>query len=164
MDRARAAYPIGGDDTQAASQVEAQRDAWRQWAAGEQISVAVDSLGDTLIERYQLELFGRKAGDYAERRRNWDAGFLTMASLLGSTFLYLNGLHAAGDVGPIRFGLDLSSGLKFRHVLQANGSAQGMGNLELGLKNVPVTIASSWGIDQGRLRNERFGLNYRLRY
>lgn len=164
MDRARAAYPVGSDDSQAAAQIHQQRQAWRQWAADEQVSVAIDSFADTLAERYQLQLFGKKSGEYAVKRRNWDPGFLTMAGLLGSTFLYFNGMHASGDIGPVKFGLDLSAGLKFRRVLQAAGTAPGLGSLELGLKNIPLTVATAWGVAQGRLHNERFGVNYRLRY
>jgi hypothetical protein len=164
MERVRQAYPASAAASLEAASALRQQQAWRNWAAEEQISVAVDSLADTLVSRYQLELFGKRSGEYAMKRRNWDPGFLTMAGLLGSTFLYLNGMHASGELGRIRFGLDLRAGLKFQRALQAAGSATNMAALELGLKNLPLTLATGWGISQGRLQNERIGLNYRLRY
>lgn len=163
MERARAAYPVAAIGSQTATTLR-QQQAWRNWAAQEQVSVTIDSLADTLIQRYQLELFGQRSGEYAQKRRNWDPGFLTMAGLLGSTFLYLNGMHTTGDVGLIKFGLDLQAGMKFHHALKAAGSVANVGALELGLKNLPITLATGWGISQGRLRNERIGLNYRLKY
>ena len=160
--RARAAYPMTGEGARSASP-ESLR-AWRFWAAGEQVSVAVDALGDTLTERYQLEFFGRSSGDYAKDKRNWDPGFLSMAGLLGGAFVYLNGMHAAATVGRLKFAVDLPSGVRFQRALQGGGNSRSLAGFELGLKDTPLTLSTEWALADGRLRSERVGLNYILRY
>jgi hypothetical protein len=162
IDRARAAYPVINDD--AASAGEIQLDAWRAWAAHEQVSVAVDSLRDTLMQRYQLNIFGQHTGEYAQDTRHWDPGFLTMAGIVGGSFLYLNGLHATAHMGNLKLGIDISSGLKLQRVLQNDGAASHLAGLELGYKNSPVSVATEWGVNQGRFHNDTVGLNYKLRY
>lgn len=159
--RAQAAYPVSGS-LRSANAAEVRR--WSSWAAQEQLHVAVESFKDTAIERYQLELFGHSSGTYAKDRRNWDPGFVTMAGLLGGAFLYLNGLHASVDVGPARIGLDLAAGLKYRQVLQGDGTGHRLANVELGLKHTPLSVAAEWGILAGHLRQERVGVSYRLRF
>ncbi|MBI3552864.1 MAG: hypothetical protein HY077_10130 [Elusimicrobia bacterium] len=154
--RARAAYPLAGGEAQVRS--------WRSWAAAEQASVAADTLADTLVERYQLEFFGDSSGRYALDRRNWNPGFLSMSGVLGGTFLYLAGVHASASVGRLKLGIDLSPGLRFQRALQGAGEAQRLASLELGLKDVPLTLTTEWGLSEGRLRGERVALNYRLRY
>ncbi len=160
--RASAAYPVTGDGVRPANA--AQLQAWRSWATGEQVSVAIDSFKDTMISRYQLELFGAKAGAYANDRRNWDPGFLTMAGILGSTFMYVNGMHASTKVAGFKLGLDLPSGMKLRQALENKSDTNKLAGVELGYKNSPLTVATEWGRDGGRFKNERVGVNYTLRY
>jgi len=162
IDRARAAYPIITDD--AGSAGEAQVETWRSWAAREQVSVAVDSLRDTLMQRYQLQLFGENSGNYAKQTQHWDPGFLAMAGLVGGSFLYLNGIHATAHMGDLRLGIDISSGLKLQHAVENDGTTQHLAGLELGYKNSPVSVATEWGTTQGRFHNDTVGLNYKLRY
>lgn len=162
LERLRESYPI--QESADGHYDPGQVSAWRSWAVEEQVSVAVDSLRDTLMGRYQLELFGKKSGKYAVDRRNWDPGFLTMAGIVGGAFLYLNGLHADAHVGAVKVGLDLRAGLKIQNAAQDHDPMARMAGVELGYKDKPVTIASEWGMQDGRVRNERFGLKYRLKY
>ena len=159
--RIQAAYPItDGQRPGAVSQARA----WSVWAAREQLDVAAQSFKDTLISRYQLELFGRSSQEYASDRRHWDPGFLTMAGVLGSAVLYLNGMHTTVQIGAVKLGVDLAPGLRFSQALRGEGSGHGLASFELGLKDKPLTVATDWGITAGRLRHERIGLSYRLRF
>ncbi|MBI3551766.1 MAG: hypothetical protein HY077_04550 [Elusimicrobia bacterium] len=162
FDRVRLAYPLTGSDGRPIG--ESRMEAWRDWAAAEQVSVAVDSFKDTLMERYQLDAFGAFSGEYAKDRRNWDPGFLTMSGVLGATFLYLNGTHATDRLGPLKLGVDLASGLKLQNALQGGGDARHLAALELGYKDLPITLGSEWGASRGRLRSDRLSLHYRLRF
>lgn len=162
IDRARTAYPIITDD--AGSAGEAQIEAWRSWAAREQVSVAVDSLRHTLMQRYQLQLFGENSGDYAKQTQHWDPGFIAMAGLVGGSFLYLNGLHATAHMGDFKLGIDISAGRRFQHAVENDGTTSHLAGLELGYKNIPVSVATEWGTTQGRFHNDTVGLNYKLRY
>lgn len=161
LDRVRAAYPVAASMR---SGNEAQLRAWRSWAAQEQIDVAVDSLKDTMVERYKLELFGESSGKYVLDRRNWDPGFLTMAGVLGGAFLYVNGIRAAFHVRSVEISIDLAPGLKLRQAFQGDGNAHNLVGFELGRRNAPITLAAEWGLGAGHVKNERVGLNYRLRY
>ncbi len=159
--RARAAYPIYSADK---PPTDAQIQAWRSWATAEQMSVGVGALGDTLIERYKLELFGGASGSYALDRRNWDPGFLTMAGVLGGTFLYLNGVHATMNVAGFKLGVDVAPGLRLRQAMHSQGEFNRLASLELGYKKLPVSVTTEWGSSNGKARGERYGLVYRLRY
>jgi hypothetical protein len=160
--RARAAYPRYVEGGRPASQDQIQ--AWRDWARAEQISVGIDAIGDTLIKRYQLELFGDASGSYAKDRRNWDPGFLSMASVLGGTFLYLNGLHATAHFGQFKIGLDVASGMRLREALQSQGEYKRLASLELGRRNLPVAFTTELGSSAGKVVGERFGLVFRRRF
>lgn len=162
LDRVRAAYPVAANGMRPGN--EAQLRAWRSWAAQEQIDVAADSLKDTMVERYKLEIFGESSGKYARDRRNWDPGFLTMAGVLGGAFLYVNGMHAGFRVRALEIGIDLAPGHKLRQALQGDGNAHNLVGFELGRRNAPITLATEWGLSGGHMKNERIGLNYRLRY
>lgn len=161
LQRLREAYPI---QAEFAKTNEERMGAWRSWAAEEQLSVAIDSLGDTLMDRYQLQPFGNYTGRYAQDRRNWDPGFLTMAGLMGSTFLYLSGLHTDAEMGQWKMGIDLRSGLLIRQAIQNRQDASRVASVEVGYKNNPVTAATEWGLAHGNFRGESIGLKYRLRY
>lgn len=163
LERLRDSYPTS--DGSAGGRYSPDRSAeWRSWAASEQVSVVIDSFRETLLERYQLEVFGRSSGRYAKDRRNWDPGFLTMAGILGGTFVYLNGLHTDAHLGKMRLGIDLRAGMKIREDLQSGAGTRRLAGLELGYKDKPLTLATEWGTERGNLRNERFGLKYRLSY
>ncbi|MBI3552820.1 MAG: hypothetical protein HY077_09900 [Elusimicrobia bacterium] len=159
--RVRAAYPTFAEGR---APSDAQIQAWRSWATAEQVSVAVDALGDTLTKRYQLELFGDASGEYAKDRRNWDPGFLTMSGILGGTFLYLNGMHATAYLGRFKLGVDIASGLRLRRALQQEGDSRRLAGVELGYKGSPLALTTEWGSTSGRVKNERFGAIYRLRF
>ncbi|OGR83233.1 MAG: hypothetical protein A3J74_03260 [Elusimicrobia bacterium RIFCSPHIGHO2_02_FULL_57_9] len=161
LERLSQAYPA---QNQFARKDEGKIEAWRSWAAAEQASVAIDSLKDTLLDRYQLEPFGLCSGRYAKDRRNWDFGFLTMAGIIGSTFLYLNGLHADGAIGPWKMGVDLRSGLAVRQAVKNGKELSRVASFELGYKDHPLAAAAQWGLAQGHFRSESVGLKYRLRY
>jgi hypothetical protein len=158
--RANAAYPAAVDGPAAENRLEA----WRTWAVQEQVGVVAGSLGDTLINRYQLELFGQYSGAYAQDRRNWDPGFLSMTGVLGGAFLYVGGVHAHFDVGRLKVGLDLAPGMKFQRAFQNDGTVEHIAALSLGLKNVPLSLSTDWGLASGRLSAERVGLDYKLRF
>jgi len=162
LDRARAAYPRLNEGSGQA--VEDQRRAWRGWAAGEQASVAADAMTDTLMQRYDLELFGESAGRYASKSRNWDPAFVTTVGVAGGTLVYLNGLHGSVALGKLKLGIDLSSGMRLQHALQGDGNAPGLGGVEVGLKGTPVTLSGEWGLASGHVRGERVALNYRARF
>ncbi len=162
LQRAREAYPILDDKAGPSDTVRLQE--WRSWAAEEQVSVTVDALKDTLLERYQLELFGRSSQAYARERRNLDPGFMTMAGLVGGALLYANGMHAVAHMGCWKLAVDLRSGARLRQALQEGASSRRLAGLELGYKDKPLALAADWGAQGGRLRGERVGLVYRLRY
>jgi hypothetical protein len=162
LQRAREAYPIAGDKAGSVEQAPLQQ--WRSWAAAEQLSVSVDALKDTLLQRYGLDFFGRSSEAYAKDRRNWDPGFLTMAGLVSGALLYLNGMHATAPLGDLRLGIDLSSGLRVQRAMQSGGAGRRLGGLELGYKGQPLALAADWGVDNERLRGESVGLKYRLQF
>ena len=137
---------------------------WRSWAAEEQTGVALNALTDTLLQRYQLNFFGRSSETYARDRRNWDPGFLTMASLVGGTIFYFNGMHATVPLDDWRLTVDLRPGQRLQRALRNEGTARRLASLELGYKAIPLTAAVDWGVDNGQLRNESVGVKYRLRY
>lgn len=149
--------------------------ALRRWAAApptqdaslateEQMGVLVDSFQDTMLGRYDLELFGRASGKYAKDRRHWDAGFLTMAAVMGGTFLYLNGLRADASLGSLRLGIDLRAGHTLKRALEKSSDASRVAGLELGYKDHPLTVAAQLGLSRGQPQAETVGLNYRFRY
>lgn len=162
LQRAREAYPVLDDRDGPPDPVRFQQ--WRSWAVEEQVSVTVDALKDTLLERYQLELFGRSAQAYALQRRNWDPGLVTMAGLVGGALLYVNGMHAVAHMGRWSLAVDLRSGARLRQALQNGASSGRLAGLELGYRDLPLALAAEWGSQGGRLRGERVGLIYRLRY
>lgn len=160
FERLRGDYPVvrPGD---AASPSELRR--WRDEVADEEMTVVVDSLRDALIERHRLEVFGRYTGDYARDSRNWEPDFLVPAGILGSAFLYVNGMHASGHVAGLSVGLDLRSGLRLRDAL-GGAAAPRLAGVELGYRDHPLKLTADWGLAAGRRPDERVGLRYSLRY
>lgn len=158
LERARESYPVMGDRSGPARLQE-----WCTWAGEEQVSVTVDALQSTLLERYQLELFGKSSEAYARDRRNWDPGFLTMAGLIGGSVMYFNGMSTTAEFRHFKMDVDLRSGLRIRQALEG-GSVSRLASLELGYRDFPVTLATDWGMDKGEVRNERVGLMYRLQF
>ncbi|HAM35458.1 MAG TPA: hypothetical protein DEB40_05070 [Elusimicrobia bacterium] len=161
MLRARQSQPIVGNRFGAVDM--ARREEWNSWAADEQLGVAMDAIQDTLLERYQLELFGRATGAYAQDRRNWDPGFISMAGIFGGAFLYLNGMSATAHLGVMKVDFDFAPGQRLHRAMET-GSAHSLGSVELGYKEVPLTLAMDWGLESRQLRSERVGLNYRLSF
>lgn len=156
--RARESYPVAGMGSGPARLQE-----WCTWAGEEQVSVTVDALQSTLLERYQLELFGKSSEAYARDRRNWDAGLVTMAGLIGGSIMYFNGLRASAEVRRFKLDVDLRSGLRMRQAF-TGGSVHRLAGVELGYQGLPVTVATEWGMDKGEVNNERVGLMYRLQF
>ena len=164
LQRAREAYPMAGDGAGDEAGAPAQLRQWRSWAAGEQLSVSVDALKDTLLQRYGLDVFGRSSEAYAKDRRNWDSGFLTMAGLVSGALLYLNGMHATAPLGDWRLGIDLSSGLRVQRAMRKGAGGRRLAAVELGYKDRPLAVAAEWGAEGERVRDESVGLKYRVQF
>ena len=137
---------------------------WREWARREQVSVIIDTFGSTMIERYRLERIGKKAGDYAQNKKNWDIQFLAVAGVVGGAFLYLNGVHAKTNLGPVTMALDMSAGRSVRKAIQDEKRLRRMAGVEIGWKDKPLTFHTEWGVDHGKVRNELYGAKYRKRF
>lgn len=137
---------------------------WRARAAAEQVGVVVDSLRDTLLERYQFGRFGEASGAYAMDRRNWDTGFLAMAGIVGGAFMYFNGVHADATIGKVKLGLDLPSGAKIRDAVAHSLADKAMGGIELGLKHTALSVVAELGLRGGNLRSDRVGLKYYAKF
>lgn len=87
---------------------------WSGAAAEDKTGRVADAFVDTLVERYQLEAFGKAAGAYALDPANWEARFLASASVLGGAYLWAAGAGAEVDAGPATLGLRLSPGWRWR--------------------------------------------------
>ncbi|MDD5627956.1 MAG: hypothetical protein PHU21_02750 [Elusimicrobia bacterium] len=87
-----------------------------------------------------------------------------MTGLVGGALLYVNGMHAVAHMGRWSLAMDLRSGARFRQALRSGVSSQRLAGLELGCRDLPLALAADWGAQGGRLRGERVGLIYRLRY
>lgn len=134
------------------------------WAGDEQVSVALDALKDTILTRYQLEQLGEWAGDYAKDPKNWDGASVTMAAVVGGTFLYLNGMHTEFDLGKIRFGLDLDAGLSMKNAIMGDGNLNRAVGLEVGLTNELIAFNTDWGVDHGSMKSQRWGMKFRRQF
>lgn len=162
LQRVRDAFPEHHEaDVQAG---DARLRQWQTWAGEEQLSVLIDAFRDTMVQRHDLEGFGKASGRYALDSRNWDPSFLATAGILGGAFLYVNGLHASTRVGAVHLGLDVRSGLKIRNSMREEGDLTRLAGLELGYKDKPLRLATEWGLNRGNFRNEQVGLKYSLRY
>src|SRR5262249_19902749 len=117
----------------------------------------------TLLQRYELERVGQFARDYALDTSNWDARFLTMAGIAGGAVMYLNGLQADARLGDVNLGVHLAPAMQIRSSFQNGGSASRFASVELGLKDTPITLASSWDLDRGNICNNRVSLQYQVR-
>jgi hypothetical protein len=159
--RARQDYPVVGK--QAGPAAAARMAQWRSQAIEGQLYVALDAIQDTLLERYQLEVFGQAAGNYASDRRNWDPGFLTMAGIFGGAFVYMNGVDASAKLGDVKVDIDLAPAQRLYSAMR-HGSASRLGTFEIGYKDAPLTVSVDWGMESRRLRGEQIGLNYRLAF
>jgi len=117
-----------------------------------------------LVERYQLDPFGRRTEKYARDWRNWDAGVLAMSSIVGGAFAYLNGIHSTARLADFSIEMDLRALMKLRQSAAENSLAPRAASLELGYKDNPLTLATDWSSGRGGLCAERYGVKYRLRY
>ena len=163
LERLAEAYPTR-QDVQTGYYNPAQLEAWSARAKEEQLSVVVDSLRDTLAERYRLELFGRQSGNYAKDRRNWDPAVLAMSGIVGGAFAYLNGIHTTAHLADFNLGMDMRAAMRMRQTAAGDALASRAASLELGYKDSPLSLATDWDAGRGGLYGERYVMKYRLRY
>ncbi|MBI4374939.1 MAG: hypothetical protein HY549_00660 [Elusimicrobia bacterium] len=159
--RLREQYPIHKPGDAGAP---AQMAEWQSWALEEQTSVLVDSIGDTLLERYAIPAFGRDSERYARDSRNWDPDLLASAGLVGGGLVYLNGLRARTQLGPIGLALKLRPGMRIAKALRSGSDAARVASFDLSYEDNPITLGADYGITQGQMGAERLRLEYRLRY
>lgn len=135
--RAMEAVPAGAAATPAA-QAE-----WRRLVRDEEQDALADAFASTLVDRYQLERFGEYSGTYALNPGNWEPGFLASASVLGGAYLWAAGVDAGWDAGPVRVGLRLAPGWRWR--MAAGGHGRRLAGLELSRRGSPLSLRAEWG-------------------
>ncbi len=163
VERMRDTFPRGA--APGADPTDDQLLQWRQWAAQEQVSVLLDAYKDTLMTRYEVERFGGSAENYARDRRNWtDPQFLAVGAVVGGTFLYLNGLHAAIPIGDLKVGVDLTSARALIAALQNQTGVGRAGAVELTYKNSPLSLSTELGINNGMLETKYYGGKLQFKY
>lgn len=155
----RTAGGIGGQQADPARYQE-----WQRWAGNEQLSVMIDALKDTILERYKLEAFGQKAGDYAKDKRHWDPAFLATAGIVGGAFLYLNGVHARTSLSDLQVGIDMAAVKGVVDAIENEGDKGRAAGIELSLKDRPFFFNTDWKVDHGQARIDIYGLKYRRRF
>lgn len=160
MSRLREAYPV----TEAGRSDENKLSAWRAQARAEQQAAAADALADSLIDRYGLPRFGQTSADYAKKRRHWTPQFVTVASVLGGAVAYGNGIHADFAVKKLAASVDMKPGHEIASAARGGGTLEKAAEVEVGLKDTPVTLAAAWQVKDGAMRSESLGVKYRLRY
>lgn len=135
--RAMEALPSGAAATPAA-QAE-----WRGLVRDEEQDALADAFASTLVDRYQLERFGEDSGAYALNPGNWEPGFLASASVLGGAYLWAAGVDADWDAGPVRVGVRLAPGWRWRAA--ADGGGRRLAGLELSRRGSPLSLRAEWG-------------------
>lgn len=117
-----------------------------QWAAlvrDEEQDALTDAFASTLVDRYELENFGKDSGAYALNRANWEPGFLASASVLGGAYLWAAGVDADWDAGPMRVGLRLAPGWRWRAAAEGNGRR--LARLEFSPRGSSLSLRAEWG-------------------
>lgn len=157
-------YPHTGA-LEAGGRPDVQRlDKWKADAARRQLNVFLDSYQDTLLERYQLEKFGRSFGKYG--RDNWEGDLIydAQAAVVVSAMLFLSGLRTGWfDVYEtgMKMNLDLNAVNKLATALEKeNGTLDRIGSVRLGYKDNPITFKAQWGLH----KETRYGLEYYKRF
>lgn len=135
--RAMEARPAGSAATPAA---QAQ---WRDLVRDAEQDALADAFASTLVDRYQLERFGQDSGAYALNPGNWEPGFLASASVLGGAYLWAAGVDADWDAGPVRVGVRLAPGWRWR--VAAEGGGRRLAGLELSRRGSPLSLRAEWG-------------------
>ena len=130
-------------------------------AANERLNSVRDAFISTLVDRYKLELFGKKSGDYALDTKNWEPGFLLSAGVLGSAYLWAAGVDAGIDAGPARLELGLAPGWRWR-AASAGGSGRRLARAELSPRNSSLALKAEWG-DSGPMA-ETVGVSWTRRF
>ncbi len=143
---------------------EAEYAKWKEWAAREQSSLVIDSFKDTMLQRYRVQRFGDTTEDYALDSSHWDPHFLALATVVGGTFLYLNGLHASASVFNAKIGIDLSAGRRAIKALQGNGEISRAVGIDLRYKDSPFSANADWDIKNRTLLNRYTGLKFQKRF
>lgn len=158
-------YPYPGGSLETGSKPNIERlDKWKADAAKRQINVFLDSYQDTLLQRYQLEKFGRSFGQYG--RNNWEGDFVydAQAAVVVSAMLFLSGLRTGWfdvyDTG-MKMNLDLNAVNKLASALEKeNGTLDRIGTVRVGYKENPITFKAQWGLH----KETRYGLEYYKRF
>ena len=116
---------------------------WRRLVRDEEVDALADAFASTLVERYELERFGRDSGAYALDPGNWEPRFLASASVLGSAYLWAAGVDADWDAGPVRVGVRLAPGWRWR--MAADGGGRRLAGIELSRRGSPLSLRAEWG-------------------
>lgn len=135
------------------------RRSWLGFAREEQSASLRDALLDTLVERYGLETFGRRSGDYATNRDNWEPGFLASASVPGSAYLWAAGVDAGVKAGPARLGLQLAPGWRWRSAAEG-GEVRRLARVEASRGG--AALYAEW--DAGSADAARVGASWSRRF
>lgn len=141
----------------------AELSAWQAHLGQDQLGVLTESLGDSLVERYKMEAFGRFSGSYAADSENWDPAFLTVAGVIGGAILYLDGLHADAQVKGVRVALDVRPGAKLRRAFESGADSR-LAGVELSYRDSRFALQADFGLQARRLAAQRVGLRYALKY
>lgn len=105
---------------------------WQRRFEREETQVGIDSLKNALVERYELESFGRFSELYSKDRRNWDPQFLASSAVLGGTYVWF-----AGFKKTFRYaGLEAAVGAK---------PQRRSASLEVGVKDAPLKLKGEVG-------------------
>ncbi len=137
---------------------------WEDWSRREQVSVFIDVFRDTLMDRYQLHLFKSSTENYAWSMDEWKPSYILLGAAVGGGFLFYNGLHASGALGPLRLSIDVTSGRRIMRSARDRSDLSRVGSLELGYKDIPLKLSTGYGVRGGRLRRETIALKFQQRF
>jgi hypothetical protein len=140
----------------------ANRDTDPMWAGREEAKVALAAMRDALLDRYKINNLTRWAGDYAKDPNGWRPASLAAASAVGATVLYLSGLRAGYDAGPLGFLLDVEPAHRLKAA--SSGTSTSAASLEVRLLNQPLKLRTDLGLSHGRLKGDSYSLNYQQRF
>ena len=137
---ARRAMSARPSPTEAGPSAEAK---WRDLVRDEEQDALADAFASTMVDRYQLESFGKESGSYALNPGNWEPGFLASASVLGGAYLWAAGVDADFDAGPLNVGMRVAPGWRWRAA--ADGGGRRLASLELSPRGSELTLRAEWG-------------------
>lgn len=129
------------------------------WAPEGQVQVVLDSLRDTLMDRYQVQRLGAWAKD-----QPMDAHTLAGAGVIGGAFLYFGGGHANARIGQARVGVDLASVQRISSALASGGDLAKAAGVELRWGAARWSLNAGLGVSRGRMAPGSYALRYRLSF